>query len=185
MCLHLSPTPGPLGTSPPTLSPGLPSVSEGSDLGVQIVLTPIQLAAVLSGETIDDEAKLSNRLWGLGKLAAGALELIGAGGLLLAPEPTALTKVAGAALGAHGLDTSSSALRQIASGKDTSTLIAEAAKSLSSALGADPRTAEMIGLGADIAIPSLAAVWARCVSLLCVVVGSAWLRKRQPAATRS
>lgn len=139
--------------SPPVLRAGLPAVAEDSDQGVQIVLTPIQLAAVLSGETIDEEAKLSNRLWGLGKLAAGALELIGAGGLLLAPEPTAVTKVAGAALGAHGLDTSSSALRQIVSGKDTSTLTAEAAKSLSSALGADPKTAEMIGLSADIAIP--------------------------------
>jgi hypothetical protein len=142
--------------SPPVLRAGLPAVAEDSDQGVQIVLTPIQLAAVLSGETIDEEAKLSNRLWGLGKLAAGALELIGAGGLLLAPEPTAVTKVAGAALGAHGLDTSSSALRQIVSGKDTSTLTAEAAKSLSSALGADPKTAELIGLSADIAIPLIA-----------------------------
>ncbi|QPF72254.1 hypothetical protein G8A07_04460 [Roseateles sp. DAIF2] len=123
---------------------------------MQIVLTPIQMAAVLSGETVDEEATLSNRLWGVGKLAAGALELIGAGALLLAPEPTALTKVGGAALGAHGLDTSSSAVRQIISGKDTTTLTAEAAQSLSTALGVDPKTAEMIGLGADIAIPLIA-----------------------------
>lgn len=127
-----------------------------AEAGLQIVLTPIQLAAVLAGETVESEPSLSSRLWGIGKLVGGALELVGAGGLLLAPEPTALTKVAGAALGVHGLDTSTSALRQIATGKDTSTLTAESAKALSAALGADPKTAEMIGLGADIAIPLLA-----------------------------
>jgi hypothetical protein len=126
------------------------------DEGMQIVLTPIQMAAVLAGETVDEQGTLSNRLWGVGKLIGGALELVGAGGLLLTPEPTALTKVAGAALGVHGLDTSSSALRQIATGREASTLTAEAAKSLASVMGADPKTAEMVGLGADIAIPLVA-----------------------------
>ena len=153
LCLQRSPTPGPIGTTPRT---EIPAFNADAEQGVQIVLTPIQLAAVLSGETVDQEATLSNRLWGLGKLVAGALELVGAGGLFLAPEPTALTKVAGAALGTHGLDTSSSAVRQIVTGRDTSTLTAEAAKSLSSALGADQKTAEMIGLGADVAIPLIA-----------------------------
>jgi hypothetical protein len=75
---------------------------------------------------------------------------------LLAPEPTALTKVAGVALGAHGLDTSSSAIQQIVNGKDSSTLTADGAEALSALLGADPKTAQMIGLGADLAIPLLA-----------------------------
>jgi hypothetical protein len=152
-CLQRSPTPGAIGTSSQMTSPAL-EADPGE--GMQIVLTPIQMAAVLSGETIDEEATLSNRLWGMGKLVGGALELVGAGGLLLTPEPTALTKVAGAALGAHGLDTSSSALRQIVTGREASTLTAEAAKSLSSVMGADPKTAEMIGLGADLAIPLIA-----------------------------
>ncbi|WAC72093.1 hypothetical protein OU995_21365 [Roseateles sp. SL47] len=119
-------------------------------------MTPIQLAAVLAGETIESEPSLSSRLWGIGKLVGGALELVGAGGLLMVPEPTALTKVAGGVLGAHGMDTTSSAVRQIATGRDVSTLTADSAKALSSALGADPKTAEMIGLGADLAIPFLA-----------------------------
>lgn len=152
-CLQRSPSPGPVGTTAPRLR----IAHEASpDQGVQIVLTPIQLAAVLTGETVDEAPTLSNRMWGVGKLLGGALELIGAGGLLLAPEPTAVTKVAGVALGAHGLDTASSAVRQIATGQDTSTLTAEAAESLAAALGADPKTAEMIGLGADVAVPLIA-----------------------------
>jgi hypothetical protein len=153
MCLQRSPAPGSVGTAAPVLDAFLQA---SPDQGVQIVLTPIQLAAVLTGETVDESPTLSNRMWGVGKLLGGALELVGAGGLLLTPEPTALTKVAGAALGAHGLDTASSAVRQIATGQDTSTLTAEAAESLSSALGADPNTAELIGLGADLAIPLVA-----------------------------
>lgn len=153
LCLHSSPVPG--FADPVDLFPSL-NQEWADDEGVRIVLTPIQLAAVLSGETIDEEPTVTNRLWGVGKLIGGALELAGAGGLLLVPEPTMLTKVAGATLGVHGVDTSTSALRQIVSGKDTSTMTAEGAKALSSALGADPKTAEMIGLGADIAIPLIA-----------------------------
>lgn len=52
--------------------------------------------------------------------------------------------------------TASAGLRQIASGRDTSTLTSDAAKAAAEALGADPATANMIGLGADIAIPLIA-----------------------------
>lgn len=34
------------------------------DSSISIVLTPVQLAAVLQGESISNEATLSNRLWG-------------------------------------------------------------------------------------------------------------------------
>jgi len=155
LCLQRSPIPGPTGGNAPVKSVGFDPVPED---GLQIVLTPIQLAAILAGESFEQTPAPSNssRLWGVAKLAGGALELIGAGGLLLAPEPTALTKVAGVALGTHGADTASSGLRQIISGRDTSTLTSDAAKSLSETLGADPKTAEMIGIGADMAIPLVA-----------------------------
>lgn len=147
-------------SAPASLGPDIRAEPESDplivDQGLQIVLTPLQLAAVLSGETLESEPSLSSRLWGVGKLVGGALELLGAAGLLLTPEPTTLTKVAGGALGVHGLDTSASGLRQIATGRDTSTLTSDAAKSASLALGADAATAEMIGLGADLAIPLLA-----------------------------
>lgn len=153
LCLYSSPQPGPIGEVAQVHASEL---DWNDEEGIRIVLTPVQLAAVLSGESIESEPTVASRLWGLGKLAIGALELVGASGLLLVPEPTALTKVAGATLGVHGVDTSASAIRQIASGKETSTFTAEAAQSLSGALGADPKTAEMIGLGADIAIPLIA-----------------------------
>ncbi len=146
-----------LQRSPTGGSVGLAPASEvGTDQAIEVVLTPIQLAAVLSGESLDEPPSMSTRLWGAAKLVGGAFELIGAGGLLLAPEPTAVTKVAGVALGAHGVDTSQSALRQIVTGRDTSTLTSDGAKSLSEVLGADPKTAEMIGVGADLAIPLIA-----------------------------
>jgi hypothetical protein len=75
---------------------------------------------------------------------------------MLAPEPTTLTKLAGGALGAHGLDTSAAAMRQIANGTDARTFTADAAKAASAALGLEAATAEMIGLSADLAIPLLA-----------------------------
>lgn len=34
------------------------------DSSISIVLTPVQLAAVLQGESISGESTLSNRLWG-------------------------------------------------------------------------------------------------------------------------
>jgi hypothetical protein len=149
LCLQQSPLPGSVGVVPV-------STDDSVDQAIEVVLTPIQLAAVLSGESLDEPPSMSTRLWGAAKLVGGALELVGAGGLLLAPEPTALTKVAGAALGAHGVDTSQSALRQIVTGRDTSTLTSDGAKALSEVLGADRRTAEMIGVGADVAIPLIA-----------------------------
>jgi hypothetical protein len=44
----------------------------------------------------------------------GALELVGAAALILTPEPTTITKIAGGALAIHGADTTSSAIVQIA-----------------------------------------------------------------------
>ncbi len=64
--------------------------------GLQVVLTPVQLAALLEGEDFEGEGTLSNRLWGAAALAGGAIELIGAAALLLTPEPTMVTKIAGA-----------------------------------------------------------------------------------------
>lgn len=135
-----------------------PSASSNlnSDQGISFALSPIQLAAVLSEATIESGAQFPQRMWGAAKLIGGALELIGAAGLLLAPEPTAVTKVAGAALGAHGIDTSAAAIRQITSGRETVTQTADVAKSIASNFGADPKSAELIGLGTDLALPMLA-----------------------------
>ncbi|WP_145986488.1 hypothetical protein [Methylocaldum marinum] len=52
--------------------------------GVKIVMSSVQLAAVLSHDTIPEPATFSNRLWGGIRTVAGVLELVGAGALCLA-----------------------------------------------------------------------------------------------------
>lgn len=126
------------------------------EVGLEIVVTPIQLAAILENETIEESSTLSNRLWGAATLAGGAIELVGAGLLLLAPEPTTVTKIAGGALGVHGADTASTGLVQIASGRTRTTLTSQAVASATQALGADPSTAATVGMAVDIAVPLLA-----------------------------
>ena len=123
------------------------------DDGLTIVLSPVQLAAALDNIAISPQETLSNRLWGGAKVIGGALELIGAGILILTPEPTTVTKIGGAALGVHGVDTFQSGVRQAVSGQSTPTLTQEAAAALSRSLGADPATADNIGVAVDIAVP--------------------------------
>jgi Bacterial CdiA-CT RNAse A domain len=155
-CLIASPQPGPLTR---LASQASWPTTDGAE-GLEITLTPLQLAAVLEGSTVGEAPTLSTRLWGAATLVGGALELIGAGALLLAPEPTTVTKVAGGVLGAHGVDSVAAGARQIISGEPTNTLTADGAASLSSLLGADPKTAAMIGVAADVAVPLLSMVGA-------------------------
>ena len=92
--------------------------------GIDIVLTPLQLAAVLQGESIDKPSHLSAAFWGAASVVAGAAELVGAAALLLAPEPTMMTKLAGGALAFHGSDEISTGIVQITSGTTRSTVTA-------------------------------------------------------------
>lgn len=154
LCRAPTPLPGPAGM--PATEPAALPLPAVADSGLTIVLTPIQLAAVLEGETFAPEPTLSNRLWGAATLVGGALELLGAGALLLAPEPTMATKVAGGALGLHGIDTASTGLQQILSGQSETTLTASGAQSAAELLGADAQTAARIGFAADVAIPLIA-----------------------------
>ena len=151
-------------TSPPPGSTGLRATPVAIDAvgkaeeGLEIVLTPIQLAAILHGETIEESGSLKERLWGAATAFGGALELIGAAALLLTPEPTTATKIGGTALGAHGIDTATTGVRQIISGKPETSLMADAARAAASAAGVDGRSAALVGLTVDIGIPLLLGV---------------------------
>jgi hypothetical protein len=123
------------------------------DEGLEIVVTPLQLAAILENDSIEESSSLSNRFWGAASLVGGALELVGAAGLLLTPEPTMVTKVAGGALGLHGADTASTGLVQIISGRTRTTLTSQAAAAAAEALGASPDSAKTVGMVVDIAVP--------------------------------
>lgn len=126
------------------------------DDGMTIVLSPVQLAAVLEGATLDEKTSNSNRLWGGLQVVGGAIELVGAAALLLTPEPTMVTKVGGGVLGAHGADTISTGLRQLWSGRPETTLTAQAAEAAARSLGVDPETAGTVGMTVDIAVPLVA-----------------------------
>jgi RHS repeat-associated protein len=93
---------------------------------------------------------LTPRVVGGIQTVGGGLELAGAGGLLLAPEPTMTTKVAGVALGAHGVDTLQAGVRTLWTGELTPTVTHQAGAAGARALGASPGTAEWVGAGADI-----------------------------------
>ncbi len=123
--------------------------------GLSIVLSPAQLAAVLSGASLrsKEPASFWTRAWGGGKLIIGVFEEVGAGALILTPEPTTLTKIGGGILGVHGADTVQSGARQLWTGRETPTLTQQGATATARAAGASRASAQAIGEGVDIAVP--------------------------------
>jgi hypothetical protein len=142
------------------------------DGGVSIILSPVQLAAVLENQTVSDTETRTNRLWGTVTLIGGAIELVGAAALLLTPEPTTVTKIAGGALAVHGSDTVSTGLRQIWTGRPQSTVTAETAAAACRSLGCDPDTAGKVGTAVDIMVPVAAAAAVGAARLIAVRAGT-------------
>ncbi|MDR1967945.1 MAG: hypothetical protein LBQ32_04515, partial [Burkholderiaceae bacterium] len=96
-------------------------MADDDENGLQIVLSPVQLAAILEGETVDEQSTVSNRLLGALTVVGGAIELVGSAGLLLTPEPTMVTKAGGVVLAAHGSDTLSTGIQQVWTGRPKTT----------------------------------------------------------------
>lgn len=153
MCLAPTSAPGTVRTLQPASTPS--GTAEPLD-GLELVLTPVQLAAIFNNETIETSGSLSERFWGAATAVGGALELVGAAALLLTPEPTLTTKVAGTALGLHGADTASTGIRQMWSGRTETSMTSEAVSSAAQAFGVSEEDARRIGLTVDVAIPLLA-----------------------------
>ncbi|PIE83379.1 MAG: hypothetical protein CSA09_00415 [Candidatus Contendobacter odensis] len=124
--------------------------------GLEIVLTPLQFAAVLENDSIEESSSWSNRFWGAATVVGGALEMVGGAALLLTPEPTTVTKIAGGALAVHGADTTSTGIMQVVSGRTRTTLTSQAVAAAAKALGADPQTASNVAFAVDIAVPLVA-----------------------------
>ncbi|EJL78082.1 RNase A-like domain-containing protein [Variovorax sp. 2RAF20] len=125
--------------------------------GLSIALTPVQMAAVLGGQDVPESASWSNRLWGTVGLVGGVVELVGAGVLCVAPEPTMVTKAGCVVLGVHSFDTMATSGRQIWTGTPQRTATAVTASSAAEALGASRDTADGIGLAVDVAVPLVVA----------------------------
>lgn len=152
--------------------------------GFTIALTPIQLAAIISGGTLEGSASGWTRAWGGAKLIFGGLEALGAGALLLAPEPTMVTKVGGVALGAHGADTMQSGARQLWTGQDTRTLTSEGSAALAQVLGVDEGTARRVGEGVDMAVPIALTLGLGAARLAAVRGGRIILAEHEAAVLR-
>lgn len=121
--------------------------------GLRVVLSPVQLAAVMSDRSVTEGETLSNRLFGGLGLAGGVVELIGAGAMCYAPDPTFLTKVGCVVVGTHSLDSIKAASNQIVTGQPTTTDTYQSAVTLAKTLGADDDTAYNVGLTVDVAVP--------------------------------
>jgi hypothetical protein len=152
--------------------------------GFTIVLTPVQLAAVISGGTLTGPPSNWTRAWGGTKLVFGALEELGAAALLLTPEPTTVTKIGGVALGAHGADTMQSGGRQLWTGQDTRTLTSEGTATLAQLLGVNEASAREIGEGVDTAVP-IALTFGLGAARLATVRGGRIILAEHEAATGS
>jgi hypothetical protein len=86
-------------------------------------------------------------------VVGGVLELVGAGALCIAPEPTMASKAGCIVFGAHGADTTAAGARQVWTGADTNSLTREGVTKLARTLGVDSTMADNIGLAVDIAVP--------------------------------
>ncbi|WMD22951.1 hypothetical protein RAS12_11410 [Achromobacter seleniivolatilans] len=120
---------------------------------ISIVLTPVQLAAILQGESVSSETTLSNRLWGGLKLAGGVAEMIGGAALCAVPEPTGATKIGCVVLGGHGIDTASTGLQEVWTGQEIRSLTERGLTELATRLGAEPGSGKTLGMSVELAVP--------------------------------
>jgi hypothetical protein len=148
--------------------------------GLEVILSPLQLSAVLEFDSIHGSSCLGERFWGAANVVGGAVELVGAAALLLTPEPTTITKIAGGALAVHGSDTASAGIAQIASCQTRTTMTFQAVEAAAKALGADPQTANNVGFAIDIAVP-LAAGFVGAARAVAVTRGALSLRAEEAA----
>jgi len=122
--------------------------------GLQIAMSPVQLAAVLSDKSVTESETMSNRLLGGLDLLMGSLELAGATALCMAPEPTGLTKAACIVVGAHSMDSINTAANRVLTGQNIRTATYQTAVALAKQFGADDKTAWNIGLTVDVGVPA-------------------------------
>ena len=160
-------------------------MNDDQEEGIRIVLSPVQLAAVLAGESLVEPPTLTNRLWGGLRVVGGTLELLGAGALCVAPEPTMASKAGCVVFGLHGSDTFAAGARQVWTGRDTEDLTQTGTAALARALGADLATADRIGLAVDIGVPIAMSAWLGAARLAAVRGGRIALIEHEAQAGSS
>lgn len=151
------------------------SDDDAEEGGLRIVVSPIQLSAILQGKSISQAETLSGRFFssalGTVEIISGAIQLISGVALIALPEPTTLTKVGGSLLAGHGVDDIYAGVAQAWTGENANTLTYEMAKRGCEALGCRPDVAGIAGVVADIAVPTSIAGYFKAVRLLTVRAG--------------
>lgn len=155
------------------------------DSSINIVLTPVQLAAILQGDSISSEATVSNRMWGGLTLAAGVAEMVGGAALCVVPEPTGLTKAGCVLLGAHGSDMAAAGLHEAWTGQQALSLTERGLTELASRLGATPGSGQALGLAVEIAVPAGFAGAIRAIRVSSVIAGRISLSRHEASVLGS
>ena len=151
------------------------------DDDLTIVFSPAQLAAVLESAHLAEHQHLVNRLWGGAALVFSALQLVGGAGLLLAPDPTLLTKAGGTVLVLHGVDSGQAAVRQLWTGESTEDLTQMAGERIARELGAGERSAYWSGVALDVIVPLGASITMGAERVLAVRAGRISLAAEEAA----
>jgi hypothetical protein len=115
----------------------------------------IEVSGAVVTKHIEDQQSqptFGNRIWGGVRAVGGGLEVIVGGALVLAPEPTTLTKIGGGVLAAHGADNFVAGFSQLWTGRPAESFTQQGAAAIAEQLGADPVTASRIGVGVDIGV---------------------------------
>jgi hypothetical protein len=152
------------------------------DEGLRIILTPLQLASVFENETLVEGGTVANRLIGALRLLGCGVEMTAGGALLLAPEPTMVTKAAGGTLVLHGADQCVTGGRQVWTGRDERSFTERGASAVARELGAGRRTAQTVGTVVDIAVPVGAALLAGAARAASIRAGRISLTRHEAAA---
>lgn len=144
----------------------------GEDAAWTVILSPVQLSALLLGKSIDEHETRSGRFWnrsfGAMDIISGALELVGAGALFIAPDPTLMTKVGAGFVGANGADDFYTGIKEFWSGKTTHSLKAHLATEAARLVGCRPDIADGAGVFADIAVPLSVARFFKAVRVVSI-----------------
>lgn len=125
---------------------------------VSIVLSPVQLAAVMQGETVGHAETAGDRFFDrtLGALmvVGGAMELVAAGALLVAPDPSLVSKVVAGIAGENAAENVETGVRDLWTGHANATPTEWEARRAALALGCTTQVAGEIGMGVAIAVPA-------------------------------
>ncbi|MBK7759687.1 MAG: toxin [Deltaproteobacteria bacterium] len=127
-------------------------VDDSGTIRVQIGEYEHQLVgAGTRGTLLNGYEPLSPQTVGVVQLIGGGAEVVAGGLGIAAPEP--LTTAGGVVLVAHGLDSMAAGYRALSTGEYQTTVTAASAETLALAVGAEPETAHVVGVAADIVVP--------------------------------